>query len=90
MYDVGSIRDTEMVRRWVRMHSDQDAGAAPLISAVPRAFCQNHCIAWNTRKGKRGEDYSYCGKTIIDQTRRCGWSWERIRRKMSGRVPTLE
>lgn len=72
------------------MSGNENGGDTPLISEVPKAFCQNHCIAWNIRKGKRGEDFSYCGKNIIDQTRRCSWSWERIRRKMSGRVQTLE
>jgi hypothetical protein len=68
------------------MHSNGACSDVPEIDAVPRAFCKDHCAAWNKRKSKRGVDESYCGKTVMspegDGKRRCHWGWKRIREKM--------
>ncbi len=54
----------------------------PKIEDVDRAFCRTHCTAWIACKTKRGQDRSYCGKTITDPGRCCGWSRERIKERM--------
>ena len=64
------------------MSDPQNAGDHPKIEDVYRAFCRAHCAAWVASKGKRGQVNDYCGKTITDHTRRCGWSRARIKERM--------
>ena len=75
MYDVGSVRETEDVRRWVRMHGDEAGGTAPIIATVPRAHCARYCASWIGRKRGGG----ICGRSITDSSKRCGrtWAWFR-------------
>lgn len=64
------------------MHNQPDDSDVPTIDQVPRAYCAGHCAGWNERKGKRGEDHGYCGRTITDPERRCQLTWGRIREKV--------
>lgn len=64
------------------MSDHQNAGDHPRIEDVDRTFCRAHCAAGVVCKTKRGQDRSYCGKTIVAPDPLCGWSRERIRELM--------
>jgi len=64
------------------MHNLPADSDVPKISDVPRAYCENHCAGWIERKGKRGENLGFCGKTITDPDRLCQLTWGRIRERV--------
>lgn len=68
------------------MSDHPHAGDHPAIEDVDRTFCRTHRAGWITSKSKRGQDNSYCSKTVwppaADGRRYCGWTHGRIKERL--------